>query len=89
MDRIFANTMIYFREKAHLTQSELADRTGLTQSGISKIERGEHWPNRSTVSRFCEGVGISINDFFAYMGIYMVAIATNDVIYPDYGEEED
>ena len=89
MDKIFANTMISFREKAHLTQSELADKTGLTQSAISKLEDGSHWPNKITISKFCEGLGISGNDFFLYMGLQMIAVALETVIWLDYDEEDD
>ena len=76
MDRIFANTMIYFRKRAHLTQSELAIRTGITQSAISK---------------FCEGVGISGNEFCLFMGLQLIATAFKSVMWfsYDYDEEEE
>ena len=76
MDKIFANTMIYFREKAHLTQSELAIRTGIAQSQISKLEEGTHWPNRHTISKFC-------NEFFLHMGLEVIAIALKSIIWLD------
>ena len=89
MDKIFANTMIYFRKRAHLTQNELAVRTGITQSAISKLEEGSHWPNKITISKFCRGVGISGNEFFLYMSLQMMAIAFESVIWLDDEEEED
>ena len=89
MDKIFANTMIYFRKRAHLTQSELAIRTGITQSAISKLEDGAYWPNKITISKFCEGVGISGNEFCLYMGLQLMAIALKSVIWLSCDEEED
>ncbi len=89
MDKIFANAMIYFRKKAHLTQSELAIRTGITQSAISKLEDGAYWPNKITISKFCEGVGISGNEFCLYMGLQLIASAFKSVIWLSYDEEED
>ena len=83
MDKIFANTMIYFRENAHLTQSELALKTGIAQSQISKLEEGTHWPNRRTISRFCNTLGISGNEFFLHMGLEVIAIALKSIIWLD------
>lgn len=37
------------REEARLTQSELAQKTGLTQAQISKIEKGKTNPNLETL----------------------------------------
>lgn len=37
------------RKEAGLTQSELADATGLTQAQISKLEKGENQPNLDTL----------------------------------------
>ena len=51
MDKMFANTFIYFRKKAHLTQSELALAMGIAQSEISKIEEGTHLPKIPTIAK--------------------------------------
>lgn len=39
------------RNEQNLTQSELAERTGIRQSNISRIERGRHYPPSSRSAR--------------------------------------
>lgn len=50
------------RIAAGLTQEQLADRSGLTQSHICRLERGEHSPNGLTLSKIAKGLGVPITD---------------------------
>ena len=84
MDKMFANTFIYFRKKAHLTQSELALAMGIAQSQISKIEEGTHLPKIPTIAKFCNTLGISGNEFLLHMGLDLIATALNEIIWLDY-----
>lgn len=45
-----------------MKQSYVAIRCGLTQSGYSRIERGESDPPYSTVERIANAIGCSIHD---------------------------
>ena len=45
------------RNEQHLTQSELAERTGIRQSNISRIEKGQALPSISTLSKIAHGLG--------------------------------
>ncbi len=45
------------REAQHLTQTELAERTGIRQSNISRIEKGQASPTLNTLSRIARGLG--------------------------------
>ena len=45
------------RNEQNLTQSELAKRTGLRQSNISRIEKGQSLPSISTLSKIATGFG--------------------------------
>lgn len=45
------------RNEEHLTQSELAERTGLWQSNISRIEKGPAMPSFATSSKTEHGLG--------------------------------
>lgn len=47
------------RLKAHLTQIELAQNLGQTQSYISKIERGEQYLDALGFVLWCEACGAS------------------------------
>ena len=48
--------LIDARKSCNLTQKELAERTGIDQSDISKIERGVANPSLSTLKRLAEGM---------------------------------
>ena len=49
--------MITARQKTGMTQKQLAERTGIHQSDISKLERGNGNPSLRTLSRLAEGLG--------------------------------
>lgn len=46
------------RERLLVTQAELAQRSGLTEATISRIENGVHQPRISTVRRLAVALGI-------------------------------
>ena len=45
------------RNEEHLTRSELAERAGLRQSNISRIEKGQTMPSIATFSKIAHGLG--------------------------------
>ena len=45
------------RNEQNLTQSELAERTGIRQSNISRIEKGQALPSILTRSKIAHGLG--------------------------------
>ena len=51
------------RINASLTQTELANRLGQTQSFVSKVERGERRLDVVELRAFCEVVGVSFSSF--------------------------
>jgi DNA-binding XRE family transcriptional regulator len=53
------------RERAGLTQKQLAANTGLQQSLISKLERGKHEPRFETLERYADGLGMSVAELVA------------------------
>lgn len=60
---IFLALLRTFRRSANLTQQEVAERLGQTQSFISKCERGERRIDIIELSHFCQAIGIPLNDF--------------------------
>lgn len=50
--------MIDARKQCNMTQKELAERTGIDQSDISKIETGNANPALSTLKRLAEGMNM-------------------------------
>lgn len=51
------------RGKAGMTQTELADRLGMTQSDISKCERGERRLDVVELWRWCKALGTPFQAF--------------------------
>lgn len=45
------------RADANMTQKELAEKTGIRQSNISRIESGASSPNVSTLQQLAAGMG--------------------------------
>ena len=45
------------RNEQTLTQADLAERTGLRQSNISRIEKGQAMPSIKTLSKIAHGLG--------------------------------
>ena len=52
------------REEQNLSQRQLADRTGVTQSDISKIESGEANPTLETLKKLAKGLGMNLSISF-------------------------
>ena len=52
--------MITARQKTGMTQKQLAERTGIHQSDISKLERGNGNPSLRTLSRLAVGLGMKL-----------------------------
>lgn len=49
------------REKMGITQKELAERTGIYQADISKIERGIANPSLKVLNRLADGMNMKLN----------------------------
>ena len=48
------------RRQSGLTQKELSERTGITQSDISRLEKGNANPSLRTLQRLAQGMGMKI-----------------------------
>ena len=48
---------LHARNEEHLTQSKLAERTGLRQSNISCIEKGQTMPSMAALAKIAHGLG--------------------------------
>lgn len=48
------------RIKSGLTQKELSERTGISQSDISKFENGNGNPSLRTIQRLADGMGMKL-----------------------------
>lgn len=55
-----AMQIVALREQAGLTQVELAERTGISQADISRIERGATSPTAKTLQRIAEALDAEV-----------------------------
>lgn len=58
--RAIIQAIIDARKESGLTQKELSERTGIAQSDISKLERGNANPSLRTLQRLAEGMGMRL-----------------------------
>lgn len=56
--------LVGFREHHHLTQAEVAERMGVSQSTVSSFERYDSNPTLSTIRRYALAVGVRIRHEF-------------------------
>ena len=54
----FRKAVIMARIAAGLTQKELAERMGTTQSAIARLESATHMPSLDTLRRLAEALGV-------------------------------
>ena len=55
-----AMEIVALREKLHMTQAQLAEKTGIDQGDISRIERGSSLPNEKTLLRIADALGAQL-----------------------------
>lgn len=63
--RQFSNALRRVREDRSITQVQLAKRLRVTQSWISKVERGERRLDIVELEIWCKAVGITLHEFVA------------------------
>ena len=51
-----ASAMIKARAEAGLTQAELAEKAGMTQAQVSRLESGQ-WPTPATIEKLARALG--------------------------------
>ncbi len=60
-----ASAIIGARAAANLTQAELAERMGTTQSAVARMESGRQMPSTKTLLRIAEATGTELRVEFA------------------------
>ena len=65
---VIIQAMIDAGQRSGLPQKQLAERTGIAQSDISKMENGNANPSLRTLKRLAAGMGMRLKFEFAPMG---------------------
>lgn len=60
LNHLLAYQLLLARENVNMTQKELAEKTGIYQADISKLERGLGNPSLSTLKRLADGLGMEV-----------------------------
>ena len=60
MKRAFGNILYALRMKANFTQADLAERAGLSQAAVSRLEKGQRWPNLKTMKRISQAFNTTV-----------------------------
>lgn len=58
----FSERLIKARKRAHLTQLQLSQRSGISQAGISKLENGNSSPSEYTMRQLAAALRIPLSD---------------------------
>ncbi len=61
--------IVSLRRENHLTQKELAARTGITQANISKMEKGITKPTIDSLMKIAEATGTRLTINFLEQGV--------------------
>ena len=60
-EREYIKAIISARLEQKITQKELAERTGIRQSNISRIENGNYSPSVATLQQLAKGMGKTLH----------------------------
>jgi transcriptional regulator with XRE-family HTH domain len=52
----------------HLSRSRIAEHTGLSVSGVTRILRGDRWPSHKAAEKIAAALGIKIGELFQELG---------------------
>lgn len=66
MGRDIGKKVRRLRIKGNMSQSQLAQKSGIAQSTLSYIESGKKVPQFDTLSSICKGLGISVLELLSY-----------------------
>jgi transcriptional regulator with XRE-family HTH domain len=62
---VFAANLRRLRERQHLSQEALAERSGLHRTEISLLERAEREPRLSTIALLADALGVKVQKLLA------------------------
>jgi transcriptional regulator with XRE-family HTH domain len=58
---LLLRSLIQARERAGISQAEVARRMGVPQPAIVRLEAGTHSPTLSTLARYASAIGVQLD----------------------------
>ena len=77
-----ATALIGARSRAGLTQTELAERMGTTQSAVARLEGGRSNPSAKTLEKYAKATGTHLRITFETVEL-QVTTAENEIVDED------
>ncbi|MCD7878454.1 MAG: helix-turn-helix transcriptional regulator [Candidatus Gastranaerophilales bacterium] len=65
-NKILCGRILALRKEHNLTLEQLAYQSGISKGGLSEIERSMKEPRAYTILKICNGLGISMQEFFNF-----------------------
>ena len=62
--QLLSETVVSKRKAAKLTQAQLAEKSGMNRSMLSKMESGKYVPSVNQLELICDTLDIDITDLF-------------------------
>lgn len=64
---VLGRVVASLRERRGMSQAELASAVGMTQSTLSRMERGQAQPDAFTFRRLAEALGVTVAELSSYV----------------------
>ena len=68
-NKIVCERIASLRKERNMTLEQLAYQSGISKGGLSEIERNMKEPRAYTILKICNGLGITIAEFFTFDAI--------------------
>lgn len=65
-NKIICTRITTLRKERNMTLEQLAYQSGISKGGLSEIERNMKEPRAYTILKICNGLGITIAEFFQF-----------------------
>ncbi len=60
--KVNGEKILFYRKQRSLTQTQLAEKAGITLRSIQRLEKGSNAPRAYTITKICEALGITLSD---------------------------
>jgi transcriptional regulator with XRE-family HTH domain len=75
--RLIPEKVREMRERRLLTQAELAERAGMTESTVNRIEQGLQQPRITTVRKIADALGVNGEELVVWVALSEEGVGSN------------